>query len=382
MSLSIELYIHIPYCIRKCVYCDFNSYADRYRRDGETYFRALKRELKWRAAAYGKTSPYSIRSVFIGGGTPSVADTKEILSIMRCIFDWYSIEDQAEITIETNPGTIDHEKCRAYYQAGINRLSLGFQSLDDEILQAMGRIHSSEKAVRAYSDAVDSGFENINIDLMLGFPGQRPAVFEKTLAKVIQLRPQHISAYSLLVEEGTALARRIAQGAMQEPGQEEDRQMYRTACQWLPAAGYERYEVSNFALPGFASIHNLGYWTGVPYLGVGLGAASYLEGIRFRNTEDMEQYLKGTPEEETDRDSVEILSKKDRMDEFMMLGFRLAKGPDPQAFWQRFGQRYDQVYTEPLKRLEEQGLIQRLGRGYCLSEKGLDYGNLVFEEFV
>lgn len=382
MHQKIGLYLHIPYCVQKCRYCDFLSFAGRYGTDGKMYFNALREELRSLADSFGRESGCRIGSVFIGGGTPSVAESREIAETVELVRRVFYVEKNAEITVEANPGTVTREKLNAFYRAGINRLSLGVQSLDDGVLKAMGRIHSAHEAEQAYDMARSAGFQNINMDLILGFPGQSLSVFTETLKKAVALRPEHISAYSLIVEEGTPLFADIRGGLVPEPEQDADREMYHSACRFLREAGYVRYEISNFARPGYESRHNKGYWTGVYYLGAGLGAASYLPGERFKNTEDMRAYLERPPDQKRDRDFDEFLSLKDEMNEFMMLGFRLAEGPDEGAFAFKFKMPYTQVYRTQLRKLLEQGLIEKSAAGYCLSAKGLDFGNLVFEEFV
>ncbi len=382
MHQNIGLYIHIPYCKKKCRYCDFLSFGGRYPIDGSKYFQALRNELGCLSDAFGKHSEYRISSIYIGGGTPSIAEASQIAGIMDGIRNEFCVDKNAEITIEANPGTVTQEKLNIFYREGINRLSLGVQSLDDSVLKAMGRVHSAREAIEAYDMARNAGFENINMDLILGFPEQRQAVFKNTLQQSIAMGPEHISAYSLIVEEGTPLRNDINSGFVAETEQEVDREMYHNACSILGEAGYERYEISNFARPGYESRHNMGYWTGVSYIGAGLGAASYMPGIRFKNTENMKIYLESLPDKKRDRCFDEVLSLKDEMDEFMMLGFRLAKGPDEAAFVSKFGMNYTHVYSPQLGKLLELGLIEKCTSGYCLSEKGLDLANLVFEEFV
>ena len=379
---SIGLYIHIPYCVRKCRYCDFLSFQDRYAEEGGRYFQALREELVFLSERYGQGSPYAVRSLFIGGGTPSVAESSEIVGLMETVYSRFMVEEKAEMTIEANPGTVTLEKLRIFYRTGINRLSLGVQSLDDGVLKAMGRIHSTKEAISSYEMARQVGFSDINLDLMLGFPGQSVPAFEHTLRQAIAMGPEHLSAYSLIVEEGTPLCADIDDGRLAEPEQEADRAMYHLACRLLTEAGYERYEISNFARPGYESRHNTGYWTGVPYLGAGLGAASNMEGVRFKNTEDMKTYLESLPDKKRDGAYDEPLTRQDEMDEFMMLGFRLAKGPDAATFAARFGVPYTDVYGPRLDKLLREGLIEQCPTGFCLSEQGLDLGNLVFEEFV
>lgn len=378
----LELYIHLPFCVKKCRYCDFLSFQDAYRQCGDEYFTALKEELKYYAAQYGNKSGHSLKSIFIGGGTPGIVNKEEIPALLDTVKAFYQVDCNCEITIETNPGVTGTDKLRVFRESGINRLSLGVQSLDDGVLKSMGRIHNSEDAVKAYEAGRKAGFENINMDLILGYPGQSVSMFRDTLTKVLALGPEHISAYSLIVEEGTALYDDIQHGRTPYPDDEEDRKMYELACEMLDKNGYGRYEISNFAKPGRESIHNLGYWTGVSYLGVGLGAASFLNGVRYKNIIDLSSYLTVKPDNMRDKSETEILSVQELMDEYMMLGFRLKNGPDPEAFREKFGKSYHQIYSEKLKKILKAGLIEPSGEGYRLSAKGLDMGNMVFGEFV
>lgn len=360
---EIEIYIHIPYCVRKCRYCDFLSYANASCKEKKTYFEKLADSIRG-------DSNYVVRSVFFGGGTPSSVDAEYICGILEKIKKEYRIKDNAEITLEANPGTLTPGKLKAYKDAGFNRLSMGVQSLNDELLKTMGRIHTAEEARQGFKMAREAGFDNINTDLILGYPTQTKKMFGETLDEIIEMGPEHISAYSLIVEEETPLYDAIEKGDLPEPSDEDDREMYRMACEKLKAAGYEQYEISNFAKPGYESIHNTGYWTGVPYIGYGIAAASYIDGKRLSNNEDLLPML----EERVDKETAEK--------EFMMLGFRLTKGPDSKSFFEMFGEGYEEKFAEILTGLENKKLIDKCETGYRLSAKGIDFANEVFGEFI
>ncbi|MBE7055877.1 MAG: radical SAM family heme chaperone HemW [Ruminococcaceae bacterium] len=379
MAENMELYIHIPFCVKKCRYCDFLSFDNAYRTLSEKYFHKLNEELKF----YGEQSGNSeIRSVFFGGGTPGMVSANEILEVMETVKTFYRLSPECEITLETNPGVADYEKLKAFRNMGINRLSIGVQSFDDSVLKNMGRIHSSEDAEKAFVMAREAGYENINTDLMFGYPSQTVDSFIDTLKKAIELSPEHISAYSLIVEEGTKICRDIENGLVPEPEDDVDREMYNAAFKMLTEAGYERYEISNFSKTGRESVHNLGYWTGVPYIGVGLGAASFVEGVRYKNTCDLSRYINSSVYNLRDESETDILSVKGQMDEFMMLGFRLQNGPSYKLFMEKFGVDYKKEYKETLDKLYCKGLITEIGNNFCLTDKGFDFGNEVFGEFV
>ena len=379
MTEPMELYIHIPFCVKKCRYCDFLSFAGMYQGFSKEYFLKLNEELKFYSELYNKPL---LRSVFIGGGTPGMASSEEIGSVMETIKTFYRLTKDCEITIETNPGVTDFEKLKSFRQSGINRLSIGVQSFDDNVLKTMGRIHTSLDGENAFNMAREAGFENINIDLIFGYPGQNIESFTETLKKTIELSPEHISSYSLIVEEGTCLCDDIGNGKISEPDDEIDREMYSIACEMLVRAGYERYEISNFSKPGKESIHNKGYWTAVPYIGVGLGAASFLDGVRYKNTCDFYHYINSINSDVRNPKDTENLSIKEQMDEFMMLGFRLSEGPSSSLFKEKFGVEYKEEYKETLEKLSGKGLIVEDKRNFRLTDKGLDLGNEVFGEFI
>ncbi len=371
----MELYIHIPFCIRKCAYCDFLSGpADVQTQD--RYMEALLREV----ALAGQMQTAPVDTIFIGGGTPSAVDAGWIVRLMDQVRASFEVAEDAEITMEANPGTLTADKLAQYRKAGINRLSIGLQSTDDGELQRLGRIHSYQEFLENYQLAREAGFTNINIDLMSALPGQTVESYEKTLRRIIALEPEHISAYSLIVEEGTPFWEQYSDGEGL-PGEDQDRQMYHMTKAILAEAGYDRYEISNYARPGYACRHNVGYWTRVPYLGLGLGAASCYGEQRFSNTREMGEYLAAQDLISPRRD-VQELTEQDAMEEFMFLGLRLTRGVNTVTFEQTFGKPMEQVYGPVLQKMVSQGLMEQKGDQWFLTDLGLDVSNGVLAEFL
>ena len=372
---ELELYIHIPFCARKCDYCDFLSFAapeSIYRE----YTEKLMEEICYQSVSYKE---YEIVSIFIGGGTPSVLPYGYLETVMAVVREHYSVSPEAEITVEVNPGMITAEKLESYRRGGINRISLGLQSADNNELKALGRIHSFEDFLRSFQLVRQAGFGNINIDLMSAIPGQTAESWKNTLRKVVMLRPEHISAYSLIVEEGTPFYERYGEDGKGLPDEETDREMYHFTKAYLAEKGYARYEISNYARPGYACRHNIGYWTGREYLGVGLGASSYIEETRFHNTVDLSDYLsldmlQGMKGYIID----EQLDEQDQMEEFMILGLRLTKGVSGDDFLQKFGQNMGDVFSHVLPELLKEGLLEMDAPDIKLTEFGLDVSNQVF----
>ncbi len=377
MITKSELYIHIPFCVRKCLYCDFLSFsADD--KTKEKYIDALCEELMFIGKERCKTS---LSSVFIGGGTPSVLSPELIVRVMECVQQNFTVDPDAEITIECNPGTVDEDKLKAYFECGINRISFGLQSVHDEELKKLGRIHSYEDFLNSYDAAVKAGFTNINVDLMSDIPGQSVDSWTETLKTICELKPapSHISAYSLIVEEGTPFADLAEDGKLDIPDEDTDREMYHVTSKILSEYGYGRYEISNYAKEGFECRHNLGYWTGVTYYGAGLGAASYYEGCRFTNTSEMPVYM------DDSIDSFRLdekLTNADKMSEFMILGLRLTKGVSIAEFKERFGRNLSDVYGRETERFKAEGLLSEEDGRIHLTEKGLDLANHVMQAFI
>ncbi|MCR5628059.1 radical SAM family heme chaperone HemW [Eubacterium sp.] len=376
----MEIYIHIPFCVKKCLYCDFlSSTADDETK--EKYVKDLCDEIK-----SGQNKIESVSSIFIGGGTPSILKAEFIEKILSTVYDNYIVNSDAEITIECNPGTLSYEKLLAYKRSGVNRLSIGLQSAHNNELKELGRIHTFEEFVENYKLAREVGFENINIDLMSGIINQSLESFEDTLKKVVKLNPEHISVYSLIIEEGTALYEQVKrmdeEGINIRPSEDVDREIYKSTKQILSSFGYERYEISNYSKAGYECKHNLGYWTGISYRGFGIGAASYInygnEAIRYKNTDNLTEYLNGN----NTKTEIEKLSMDDMISEHMILGFRLGKGISKSDFYTKFEmQLYDRFGDVINKYIANGFLIDKDDRVY-LSDKGIDVSNYILADFM
>lgn len=374
----LSIYIHIPFCVRKCNYCDFLSFpADGSAR--EAYVETLLAEICLEGPGY---AAYEVQTVFFGGGTPSLLPPAQMGRIMECLRRCFCFAGDAEVSLEANPGTVTAESLRAYRRLGINRLSLGLQSANDERLRRLGRIHTYGLFLEAYEAARSAGFCNVNVDVMSALPGQSVAEYCDTLQKVLALTPgpQHISAYSLMVEEGTPFYEMRRNGKLQLPTEEEEREMYALTARVLGQAGYGRYEISNYAMPGYACRHNLVYWTRGNYLGLGLGAASMTENVRMSNEEDMAAYRsrikKGLP-----KPFPQKLNLREQMEETMFLGLRLTAGVEKAVFARTFGQSMEDVYGEVLAKHEKNGLLLN-GERVRLTERGLDVSNYVMADFL
>lgn len=368
------LYLHIPFCVKKCNYCDFLS-APAVAPETEAYTECLRKEI----LAYRKYG-YHADTVFFGGGTPSLLSQDSIKRLMETLYTAFHIEEKAEITMECNPETVDRGKLAAMKQAGINRISFGLQSASDRELALLGRIHSYARFLQAYEAAGGAGFQNINVDLMSAIPGQSMQSWEETLGKVVNLKPQHISAYSLIIEEGTVFYDR--QEELELPDEDTERKMYYRTKKLLKEAGYERYEISNYALPGMESRHNLKYWSGEEYIGMGLGASSYLEGVRFHNPSGMAEYMADCASLTALRREEERLTGKQQMEEFCFLGLRKSSGISETEFQERFGRPIGTVYHSVLSGLIRQGLLQQRGDRIVLTDWGIDVSNQVLAEFL
>lgn len=372
-----ELYIHIPFCVKKCLYCDFLSFsADE--KVKEKYIDALCTELMFIGKERCSTS---LSSVFIGGGTPSVLPEELMVRVMDCVKENFTLNPDAEVTMECNPGTVDEEKMKASFGCGINRVSFGLQSVHDDELKKLGRIHKFDDFLRSYDAAVKAGFTNINVDLMSDIPGQSVESWTGTLKTICELNPApaHISAYSLIVEEGTPFAEMAEDGKLDIPDEDTDREMYHMTSRILSDYGYERYEISNYAKKGRECRHNLGYWTGATYYGAGLGAASYYGGCRFTNTSELPVYM-DDPIDSFKLD--EKLTNADKMSEFMILGLRLTKGVSITEFKERFSRNPADVYGREIERFKKEGLLIEEDNMLHLTEQGLDLANFVMQAFI
>ena len=380
------LYIHIPFCVQKCRYCDFLSFPAGENEKAD-YVTLLCEELEKRSTCF---SDHSIATVYVGGGTPSCLSAEQMNRIFEKVKACYRLQEEAEVTVEVNPGTVEGEKLLAYRNMGINRLSIGLQSTHDSLLKTLGRIHTLEDFLHTYHGARKAGFDNISVDLMSALPGQNKEMLQNTLEQVIALQPEHISCYSLIVEEGTPFYRMRDQ--MCFPDEEEDREMYEMTGRMLTEAGYRRYEISNYAKEGKTSVHNSSYWKRVPYLGVGLGASSFIEEHRFSNPSSMPEYRQmvaaGLGKDHlqiwkmADSDTVTALSKEDCMEEFMFLGLRMMEGVSEAEFMDCFGESVDRVYGAVLSELVRDKLLVREDGRIFLTEYGIDVSNYVFEKFL
>ena len=371
--IPLELYVHIPFCVRKCQYCDFLSGPS----DEETkdrYIEALLKEI--RAAEH--TEDYEIVSVFIGGGTPSALKAEAIASIMSTLQEQFFFCEDAEVTIEANPGTVDLEKLTIYRNVGINRLSLGLQSTDAEELKLLGRIHSYEEFLKSYEWAREAGFSNINIDLMFAIPGQTGEAWRQHLYQVAELNPEHISAYSLIIEEGTP----FAEQNLDLPDEDIEYQMYEDTAEILERYGYRQYEISNYAKQGYMCRHNAGYWQRREYLGFGLGASSLYRGMRFSNTRRMQEYLKESRNPDQIRKDVTVLSRNERIEEFMFLGLRMTEGISEKKFEENFDVRLMDVYGDILQKYEETGFMEHIETKWRLTRKGIHVSNHILADFL
>ena len=444
MKTPLELYIHIPFCVRKCYYCDFFSgpfgpeerslyfsgLREEIRNAGETVTKRMREAFgaglseKFFGSipnAAGEMCPafdpghYEVRSVFFGGGTPSLLEASYISALISDIRETFSLSSDCEITLEANPGTLTAEKLKIYKEAGVNRLSIGLQSPDDGLLKALGRIHTFSDFLSSYENARAAGFDNINIDLMSGLPGETPKNHENALKKVLDLGPEHLSCYSLIIAENTPFydlyrengacpvsgekngkaSGLLSAKKLPLPTEEEDRIMYHDTKKILLSSGYERYEVSNYALPGKACRHNIGYWTGVPYIGFGAAAASCLPiasgcdfgcgkeeaflsdmtALRFKTAESL--LYRTLPLIET-----ELLSKADSMAEFMILGLRMSRGISFDEFYRRFGQRAEERYGELIHKYVKLGALKASGGRLFFTDYGMDVSNVVLEGFL
>lgn len=363
----LELYIHIPFCIRKCNYCDFLS-APSDEKERQDYVESLCREIR----SYGTLAKaYRVISIFVGGGTPSILEAVQMEEIFAALQETFLIEKGAEVTIEMNPGTVTRQKLTAYRHAGINRLSIGLQSVKNEELKALGRIHTFEEFLDTYHMARGEGFHNINIDLISAIPFQTPASWRDTLKKVAELAPEHISAYSLIIEEGTPFYDRYGEDAGKSvyagelPSEEDERQMYRDTKQVLSEYGYHRYEISNYAKRGYECRHNLGYWNRTEYLGIGTGAASLMDNKRWTQGEEPE-----------------VLSVQAQMEEFMFLGLRKIEGVSERRFLETFGKSMESVYGTVISAMTQKRLLEKKEGFLKLTEHGIDVSNYVMSEFL
>ncbi len=382
---ELELYIHIPFCVKKCSYCDFLS-APATEQTQEAYMAALFAEIGGRAKEY---KDRIVTSVFIGGGTPSLLSGDSIKQLMEHIREGFTLAQDAEITMEVNPGTATAAKLAAFHAAGINRLSIGMQSAQEKELKMLGRIHDFGSFVQVYREAVEAGFTNINVDVMSGLPGQTLASYKDTLEKVLHLEPipQHISAYSLIVEEGTPFAALADRGELPLPEEDTERAMYEETIEVLEKYGFHRYEISNYVRGGYECRHNVGYWIRRDYLGFGIGAASLIDNVRFQNKRGLDEYLAHPLD---CREEEQSLTVPEQMEETMFLGLRLTGGVSYDAFEKQYGKSLEAVYGEVIAKNVADGLLTvntekdngKEEKFLALTKRGLDLSNYVMAQFL
>lgn len=388
---ELELYVHIPFCVTKCAYCDFLSFSSG-QSEMEAYVDALVREIESHKTNFRHNQ---IQTIFLGGGTPSLLEERDTARIFRALRDNFHILSDAEITMEVNPGTVTYGKASSWKKSGVNRISIGLQSVEDNELKMLGRIHTFREFLDTWDILRGQGFDNINVDLISAIPGQTLSGWEKTVRTTAELGPEHISAYSLIIEEGTLFHRLYAQGEKGDdrtmpplPDEDSERQIYKVTQVILKEYGYHRYEISNYAKGGYECRHNLGYWERKEYLGLGLGSSSLIKEQRFHNTWDMGKYV-GIFSGTTDRhgpfpaaEEFESLSERDQMEEFLFLGLRKMQGISEKTFLKHFGQPVETCFGKQIDGLIRKGLLDKSGGRLYLTERGIDISNYVFSELL
>ena len=382
---NMEIYVHIPFCEQKCLYCDFISFYANYEVVDE-YINKLLTEIEGKKFL---ANDYEISSIYIGGGTPSFIEPKHISFIMQSIHNNYTLSDDCEISIEVNPNSATKEKLSAYFNYGINRLSIGLQSANDEELKTLGRIHNYNDFLNAYNNAVHVGFKNINIDLINGIPNQSPESYKKTLKQVLMLNVKHISIYNLIIENGTPYKTMLANNEIQLPLETDIVRMDAITKELTDYYKLKRYEISNYAKAGFECKHNLGYWSDVPYLGFGLNSSSYINEKRLKNKTklsdymalDYKNYLISNNHDDY-YDEVKIIDRKDHLNEYMMLGFRKTDGINGNDFYKTFNEHFEDVFGAALRVYQGMGMVNKNGDNFYLTDIGLDVSNRVISDFM
>ena len=374
---SISLYIHIPFCFKKCYYCDFNSYSGKQHLI-EDYVKALKKEIIMYKFIL---SNYRIDTIFLGGGTPSVLEGDQIAVIIDTIKRHFNVKDNIEISLEANPGTLNYNKLKKYYSSGVNRLSIGLQACQDYLLKTLGRIHNFEDYLKNLEEARKAGFININTDLMFSLPGQKEEHWKECLEKIVLLNVPHISAYDLMIEEGTLFSKWIKNKIIILPNEEKQLEMYHYTIKYLKEKGYIHYEISNFAKPGFQCRHNMTYWYNKQYIGLGAGAHSYFNKKRFNNVNGIEEYISFIKNgNEPIKNKIDI-STRDEISETMFLGLRLIRGISIEEFTKRYISPFE-MYEKQIEKFSKQGLLEWDKTHIKLTPKGIDISNLVFQELL
>ena len=376
--MKLGIYIHIPFCKQKCYYCDFPSYAGK-EACQDAYLDALLFEIRKEGRAY---QDRIVDTVFFGGGTPSVLPKEALPRIIAALRESFTLADDAEVSAEANPGTVDKEKLTAWREAGIDRISFGVQSFHDSLLRNIGRIHTAEQATDAIKLAREAGFDNINLDLIYGLPSQTVAMLEDDVKRAVSLGIEHISVYGLIVEEDTVLEAMVDEGKVTLPSDEDEEAMYDHVTTYLEDIGYHRYEISNYARDGKVCRHNLKYWQFADYLGLGSAAHSFVAGKRFANERSIDDYIRRMTEEGTARLDDEAETIEELRGEYVFLALRTTEGIDTEDFQKTFGMDFFVQYGDIINRMTTQGLLMRDGRYVRLTKLGMKYGNRVFAQFV
>lgn len=378
MKKDLGLYIHIPFCVKKCAYCDFLSWSgDKEQR--VDYVRALEQEI---LSYKNFAEDYQVTTLYFGGGTPSVLEGELLERIMEAIRRTFQIEEKAEVTLEMNPGTALKEKLELYKKLGINRLSMGIQSVKNENLKLLGRIHTYEDFLESYCMAREAGFDNLSGDLISSLPGQTLAEWKEELEILMETPLEHVSVYQLIIEEGTEFYKKYGECEELLPDEETSREIYLWTGKYLKSRGFEQYEISNYAREGKQSAHNLRYWERKDYLGLGLGAASMIRNMRMSNTRDWDKYMAYCRDPGKIREEVEVLEESGQMEEFMFLGLRKTRGISKKEFRRTFGKDIDLVYEKTLEKYLKNGMLQESGDRIFLSEEGILLSNQVFADFL
>ena len=375
----LGLYIHVPFCAQKCNYCDFNSYKIEEKNQKRDYLISIEREMELYKEEF-KNKEFT--SIFLGGGTPSILTSDELTILVKSIYKNFNIKKDAEITMECNPGTLNKEKLVTIKSLGINRLSMGLQVTQDHHLKYIGRIHTYEQFEKNYKDAIDIGINNINVDLMYSLPNQSFDEWKETLDKIIKLNPSHISAYSLILEEGTKFYDMYMNKEFELNDEEVDINIYKYTIDTLNKNGYHQYEISNYAKEGYECKHNIIYWKCEKYLGLGPGASGYIENYRYSNICGVEEYNKCLHNNKKPIEDKNILSKKDEMEEFIFMGLRMNEGINLDRFYEKFGLNFKQKYNNILDKLKNLNLIIEQNNNIMLTQKGKEISNTVFVEFI
>ncbi|MBR1454053.1 MAG: radical SAM family heme chaperone HemW [Lachnospiraceae bacterium] len=382
---NIEIYIHIPFCEKKCLYCDFVSFVGN-NDIIHKYMLMLITEIENKSFI---ANDYTVSSIYIGGGTPSVIDKKYIGYILESLFKYYKISKDAEISIEVNPNSATLDKIDYYYKCGINRLSIGLQSANDEELKTLGRIHNYNDFINAYNNAIHSGFKNINVDLINGIPGETPESYKKSLKKVLSLGLKHISIYNLIIEDNTPFKTLLSENKITLPLEYDLLMMDKITKKLTNHYHLNRYEISNYAKEGFECKHNLGYWSDVPYLGFGLNSSSYIDRKRLKNKTNLKEYINldyknyvASNNQISYYDEIKDINETEHLNEFVMLSFRKTSGIDINEFYNKFNENFEEKYKSEIKYYQSRLLLCKKNNRYYLSDKGLDVSNKIIADFM